>query len=223
MPRSRRLLIVLRPACRRRRHIRSNFFLTSRNSPPPQRNGARFEQKIERSSLLIRGKGEHNAEPEAIYTFQLTSYRLMGTISMEKIRSRSGLFRMWPLAVAILCVACSTLTNFAVPAVAEAKQEALPCSSETTTAGMRNCENLRFQRAEQALDSVYAELMKKVDKTGQAKLRAAQSAWLQFRQAEADFQADMVRGGTLAPLIKITVMADLTEGRVEQLRKELQP
>lgn len=130
---------------------------------------------------------------------------------------------MWPLAVAILCVACSPLTNFTVPAVAQAKQDGLPCSSETTTAGMRNCENLRFQRAEQALDSVYAELMKKVDKRGQAKLRAAQSAWLQFRQAEADFQADMVRGGTLAPLIKITVMADLTESRVEQLRKELQP
>lgn len=88
---------------------------------------------------------------------------------------------------------------------------------------MRNCENLRFQRAEQALDSVYAELMKKVDKPSQAKLRAAQSAWLQFRQAEADFQADMARGGTLAPLIKMTVMADLTESRVEQLKKDLQP
>ncbi len=188
--------------------------------PPGQ---AKIRARIQRSTLLIGGKREHNAKPEANYTFHLTSDRLTGAISMGRIRSRPDSSRMRLLALLILCLACPTFTNFAIPAAAQAKQEVLPCGSETTTAGMRNCENLRFQHAEQALDSVYAELMKKVDKAGQAKLRAAQSAWLQFRQAEADFQADMARGGTLAPLIKITVMADLTESRTEQLRKALQP
>ena len=142
---------------------------------------------------------------------------------MRNVSICSGTFRTRVLGVAFLCTVCATFGGFPVRAVGQAKQEALPCSSETTTAGMRNCENLRYQRAQQALDSVYAELMKKLDATGKEKLRAAQSAWLQFRQAEADFQADMARGGTLAPLIKITVMADLTEARAAELKKSLQP
>ncbi len=88
---------------------------------------------------------------------------------------------------------------------------------------MRNCENLRYERAQQTLDSTYAELMKQLDATGKAKLRAAQSAWLKFRQADADFEASLAAGGTLAPLIKITVMADLTEARAVELKKSLQP
>lgn len=96
------------------------------------------------------------------------------------------------------------------------------CSSETTTAGMRECENLRYERAQKDVDTVYAELMKKLDDAGRVKLRSAQTAWAQFRQAEAEFEADQARGGTLAPLIKITVMADLTEARVSELKKSLQ-
>ena len=88
---------------------------------------------------------------------------------------------------------------------------------------MRNCENLRYQRAKQALNSVYAELMKQLDATGKEKLRSVQSAWLQFRQAEADFEADMVREGTLAPLVRVTVMADMTEARTRELKKSLRP
>ncbi len=88
---------------------------------------------------------------------------------------------------------------------------------------MRNCENLRYEQAQKALDAAYAELMKQLDATGKTKLRAAQSAWLQFRQADADFEASRAAGGTLAPLIKITVMADLTEARAVELKKSLQP
>jgi len=141
---------------------------------------------------------------------------------MENVSISFGTFRKRVLGVALLC-AVPSLCGFPVRAAGQTKQEALPCSSETTTAGMRNCENLRYERAEQALDSVYAKLMKQLDATGKAKLRAAQSAWLQFRQADADFQAQVAEGGTLAPLIKVTVMADLTEARAAELKKSLQP
>ena len=127
------------------------------------------------------------------------------------------------LAVVLIGAACLSLSSFSVHAFAQAKQEALPCSSETTTAGMRSCENLRYEQAQKALDAAYAELMKQLDETGTAKLRTAQSAWLQFRKADADFEASRAAGGTLAPLIRITVMADLTEARAVELKKSLQP
>ncbi len=135
----------------------------------------------------------------------------------------SGTFRKRALGVALLFALLATFGDLPVHAAGQTRQEALPCNSETTTAGMRNCENLRYEQAQKALDSVYALLMKQLDAGGKEKLHAAQSAWLQFRRADADFQAQVAEGGTLAPLIKITVMADLTEARTTELRKSLQP
>jgi uncharacterized protein YecT (DUF1311 family) len=54
---------------------------------------------------------------------------------------------------------------------------------------------------------------------GRDKLRNAQQAWLRFRAAEADYQADAARDGTLAPLIAASVQADLTEARRKELEK----
>ena len=97
------------------------------------------------------------------------------------------------------------------------------CGNATTTAAMRECAGIRYNKAEQELKSVRTQLSQKLDDMGKAKLQAAQSAWVQFRKANAEFQADLVRGGTLAPLIQITVMADMTEARVAELKKALKP
>jgi uncharacterized protein YecT (DUF1311 family) len=115
------------------------------------------------------------------------------------------------------------LGGFPIRTVAQSEKEAAPCSSATTTSAMRNSENLRYQRAQKALDSTYAELMKQLDETGKTKLRTAQSAWLRFRRANSDFEADSAREGTLAPLIKVTVLADMTEARTMELKKSLRP
>jgi uncharacterized protein YecT (DUF1311 family) len=88
---------------------------------------------------------------------------------------------------------------------------------------MRNCENARYELSQKALDEVYAKLLKQLDAASQAKLRAAQSSWVRFRQADAEFAAQEAGEGTLAPLLKITVMADLTEARTAELEKSLQP
>jgi uncharacterized protein YecT (DUF1311 family) len=144
-------------------------------------------------------------------------------ISMKTLGRCVTTIRERVLGVALLGAVCFTISGLPVHAFAQAKQETLPCTSETTTAGMRSCENQRYEQAQKALDAAYAELMTQLDSTGKAKLRAAQSAWLQFRQADADFEASRAAGGTLAPLIRITVMADLTEARAVELKKSLQP
>ena len=131
-----------------------------------------------------------------------------------------GTVRTRAYGVMLLAV-CFTCGGFLIQAAGQSEKEAQPCSSETTTAAMRNCENLRYQRAQQALDSAYAELMKQLDEAGKAKLRTAQTAWLRFRRANSDFGADAARTGTLAPLIKITVLADMTEARTAELKNSL--
>ncbi len=101
-------------------------------------------------------------------------------------------------------------------------QDEPPCGSAKTTADMRSCENIRYQKAQQDLNAVYEKLLNKLDAIGKAKLRAAQAAWLQFRKANADFSADAARGGTMAPLIAITVLTEMTQARTADLKKSLQ-
>ncbi len=114
----------------------------------------------------------------------------------------------------LFCMVGSSLVYAAVPVDQETS-----CSSAMTTAAMRECENLRYEKAERDLDLAYARLMNKLDSTGKEKLKTAQDAWLLFRQAEAEFEANGASGGTLYPLIKITVLADMTLARVAELRK----
>jgi uncharacterized protein YecT (DUF1311 family) len=79
-----------------------------------------------------------------------------------------------------------------------------------------------FEKADARLNSVYKKLLAELDAEGQAKLKAAQRAWIAFRDAEAAFQADLdARGGSLAPLIHEATAEDLTKKRTEQLSVSL--
>jgi uncharacterized protein YecT (DUF1311 family) len=95
------------------------------------------------------------------------------------------------------------------------------CEQAASTAAMRECEIGRLRRAQEAMEAAYRRLEAKLDARGREKLRAAQAAWRGFRAAEADYQADAARDGTLAPLIAASVQADLTEARRKELEKAL--
>ena len=96
------------------------------------------------------------------------------------------------------------------------------CANAQTTAAMRECEIARYQQAEADMTAAYHRLRTKLDARGRAKLQRAQQAWRTFRDAEAVFQADAVKGGTLAPLIRTNVLADMTEARWQQLMQAAQ-
>ena len=93
------------------------------------------------------------------------------------------------------------------------------CENATSTAAMRECENVRLKQADDGMNVAYRALSARLDQRGQEKLHAAQEAWLKFRAAEANYQADSVRDGTLAPLIAASVAADMTELRRIELEK----
>ena len=77
-----------------------------------------------------------------------------------------------------------------------------------------------FETADKALNEVYKKLVAKLDDESQAKLKTAQKAWIAFRDAEAEFEADMgARGGSMWPLIYHGRRAGLTKERTEVLEK----
>jgi uncharacterized protein YecT (DUF1311 family) len=93
------------------------------------------------------------------------------------------------------------------------------CKDAATTAAMRTCENSRYERSEQKLNAEYGRLMKQLDRSRQEKLRAAQRAWLSFRDANAAFVESEAENGSLAPILKISALADMTEARALELAR----
>jgi len=79
-----------------------------------------------------------------------------------------------------------------------------------------------FEKVDAELNSAYAALMAKLpDAESKQKLKESQRAWLAFRDAEAAFQADGERGGSMALLIYSTTASELTQAHIEALRKQL--
>ncbi len=76
-----------------------------------------------------------------------------------------------------------------------------------------------FETADATLNKVFKQLIGKLDAEGKEKLKNAQRAWVQFRDAQADFEADKeARGGSLAPLISNGARKTLTDARIKELQ-----
>ena len=79
-----------------------------------------------------------------------------------------------------------------------------------------------FQKADARLNVTYKKLLSKLDADGKKKLIAAERAWVAYRDAHADFEADLgARGGSMAPLIYNETCVELTEARIKELNKSI--
>src|SRR6266540_345603 len=91
-----------------------------------------------------------------------------------------------------------------------------------TQADMNSQTRAECVQADSELNKTYEALLTKLpDAESKQKLKESQRAWLAFRDAEAAFQADGERGGSIAPLIYSTTASELTQARIEALRKQL--
>ena len=75
-----------------------------------------------------------------------------------------------------------------------------------------------FKKTDRELNKLYPQVLAKLDAEGQEKLKAAQRAWVAFRDAQAELEADLARGGTMAPLLRATSLTSTTQDRITQLR-----
>jgi uncharacterized protein YecT (DUF1311 family) len=97
----------------------------------------------------------------------------------------------------------------------------LDCDRAEITAAMRQCENLRYEKADSELNRIYQRLSDIQDEIGRKKLQLSQRAWIKYRDLNAEFIGDSMRGGSLQPLLIVTTKADMTEERSEELAKLL--
>jgi len=78
-----------------------------------------------------------------------------------------------------------------------------------------------FKKADAELNRTYSMLLASLDDEARAKLKAAQRAWVVFRDAEAEYQMDAeARGGSMASMIYEGTRARLTKQRIAQLKEQ---
>jgi len=97
------------------------------------------------------------------------------------------------------------------------------CTDAETQAAMNDCSGQTFEEADQALNSIYREIMQRLAGEPETidRLKQAQRAWISFRDAECSFVLSNAQG-TISSALNSPCMADLTQQRAETLRGFLQ-
>lgn len=78
-----------------------------------------------------------------------------------------------------------------------------------------------FEKADKELNQIYAKVQARLDKEGKEKLKAAQRAWVAFRDAQAEMDADLMRGGSGSILLRAGSKTQSTQKRVQDLKEFL--
>ncbi|RBI67261.1 hypothetical protein DQ400_10630 [Vreelandella sulfidaeris] len=95
------------------------------------------------------------------------------------------------------------------------------CDNATTQAELTECSALAYQSADAELNEAYQVLVNQLSNNVASleKLRAAQRAWIGFRDAECAFESSAVEGGSAQPMVRNGCLERLTEARTEALRE----
>jgi uncharacterized protein YecT (DUF1311 family) len=120
----------------------------------------------------------------------------------------------------LLCPMLAAMFFFVVmvPGLSASERD---CKEAVSTAEMRTCANERYQAADGELNRVYRQLASQLSDQRRAKLKAAQKAWIAFRDKNAAFVASVVEDGTMYPIVEVMELTATTKQRTEQLRAEL--
>lgn len=112
----------------------------------------------------------------------------------------------------------SLLLVFAVsPASAQTQKD--PCANAQTQMELNECQAREYKKADAALNTVYKQLMAKVDDEGErSALKAAQLAWIKYRDANCEFESYLNKGGTMYSMVYDGCLTALTQERTRHLR-----
>jgi uncharacterized protein YecT (DUF1311 family) len=110
-----------------------------------------------------------------------------------------------------------------LPAAASA-EERIDCKHTTVQPDMNACAEDAYQKADAALNKLYAGIIKGLDAGDAGRLRAAERAWVAFRDAECLYRVGgeeaMGIGASMGPMIYANCQEAFTKERIGQLKDD---
>jgi len=97
------------------------------------------------------------------------------------------------------------------------------CANATTQSEMNQCAAKDNKAADKELNDLYKQITARLKDDPEAKqlLVKAQRAWIVFRDAECNFSASGVEGGSVYPLIYSNCITAQTKARIEAFKTYL--
>lgn len=91
-----------------------------------------------------------------------------------------------------------------------------PCAG-TAQMDLNACAGADYARADAAMNVAYGKLMRRIGPKAKDGLRAAQTAWLPFRDASCTLEAMGVAGGSMQPQVRAECLTRTTVARTKVL------
>lgn len=102
-----------------------------------------------------------------------------------------------------------------------AQAQEVDCDNAMTQSDMNYCSAMDYQAADDDLNQTYQELMAVLDQPDRTLLKAAQRAWVSYRDAQCTFDTAGTATGSIHPMLLASCMASLTEQQTAQLKLSL--
>lgn len=126
------------------------------------------------------------------------------------------------LAIGLLLTAAATAPAMAAEPQRPAANARCANDPKSTTYGMQPCLSEEIQRQDARLNGAYAGALQILDPATKLKLRAAQRAWIAFRDADCEaVQASY--SGAIAPIMQDTCYLERTSQRADELEDFAKP
>ena len=98
-----------------------------------------------------------------------------------------------------------------------------PCqraNESGVTVDLVECSQKKLAEADVELNKAYRQLVPRLgDKKWEGKLRAAQQAWIKYRDANCDYESEFSGGGSAATFEYNFCLADMTTARAKELQE----
>lgn len=96
------------------------------------------------------------------------------------------------------------------------------CDSATSQASLNECYGNEYKKQDDLLNQTYKQAMTLATDTQKTQLKAAQNAWIAFRDADCTFLASGADAASVGPMVHAQCLADKTRERTELLKSTLQ-
>ena len=126
------------------------------------------------------------------------------------------------MKVSTFGVAVFLSLSFALAGSGQEQTKQDPCADAQTTVEMRDCAGREYKKADEGLNKVYRQLISSLADEGyKGALKAAQLAWIKYRDANCDFESYLNRGGTIEPVVRLGCLTAMTTTRTKELQEEI--
>lgn len=98
---------------------------------------------------------------------------------------------------------------------------ALNCKAPANQIEMDQCAGRDFSAADAKLNALYRSMMSRYDAPDQKVLKAAEKAWLSYRDAECSYETNGTVGGTINSTMFTQCKAAKTNARLKELNAQL--